>query len=95
MVHPFEAKDTYNLSSDDAVNIIKRVNPNVAILTHFGKELISANPVYQAREISHMTETTVIAASDGLVVNPTEYARRFRQKKLDSFEGPNIVPSEE
>ena len=86
VVSPFDKKNGLNLSSDDAVNIIKRVKPRLTLITHFGKEMIEANPIYQARDISKMTETTVAAAEDGTSINPLNYASKTRQKKLESFE---------
>ncbi len=90
VVAPFDKKEEYNLNSDDAVNIIRRVKPRLAVLTHFGKGLIEANPVYQARDISHMTETQVMAADDGTAIDPLAYADRTRQKKLEVFEEPEV-----
>jgi len=86
VVSPFDKRDGQNLNSDDAVNIIKRVKPKVTIITHFGKEMMEANPIYQARELSKITESSVIAAEDGAVIDPSNYASKTRQKKLESFE---------
>jgi ribonuclease BN (tRNA processing enzyme) len=86
VVEPFDKKQDYNLSADDAVNIIKRVNPKLAIITHFGKDMIEASPVYQAREIAKATGINIIAAEDGTIINPLEYASKTRQKKLEGFE---------
>lgn len=94
VVSPFDKKQTFNLNSDDAINIIRRVNPNLAIITHFGKDMIEANPVYQARDMSRMTETHVIAAEDGTTIDPLAYSSKTRQKKLESFEGPEIKTEE-
>jgi ribonuclease BN (tRNA processing enzyme) len=86
VVSPFEKKVDFNLNSDDAVNIIKRVKPRLTVITHFGKDMIEANPIYQARDISKVTETTVAAAEDGTSINPLNYASKTRQKRLESFE---------
>jgi len=90
-VNPFDKKDEFNLNSDDVVNIIKRVNPKAAIITHFGKDMIEANPVYQARDISRITGIDVIAAEDGTSIDPLSYATKTRQKKLEGFEGPEVT----
>ena len=90
VVHPFDKKDEFNLSSDDAVNLIKRINPKLAIITHFGKDMMEVNPVYQAREITKITGIDVIAAEDGTSIDPVEYASKTRQKKLEGFNGPDI-----
>ena len=90
VVSPFDKKQEFNLNSDDAVNIIKRVNPKLAIITHFGKDMVEINPIYQARDISKITGINVIAAEDGTLINPIEYASRTRQKKIENFEGPEV-----
>lgn len=86
VVQPFEKKDNNNLSSDDAVNIIKRVNPKLAIITHFGKDMIEASPVYQARDIHKLSEVNIIAAEDGMQIDPLAYTRKTRQEKLESYD---------
>ena len=91
VVHSQDKKDSYNLNSEDAINIIKRVKPNLAILSHFGKSMIEANPVYKAREIYAITQVQTIAAEDGTSIDPSQYASKTRQKKLESFEGPEIT----
>ncbi len=94
VVSPFDKKQDFNLNSDDAVNLIKRTNPNLAILTHFGKDMIEANPVYQARDISKMTGVNVMAAEDGASIDPLAYASKTRQKKLEVFEEPEVKTEE-
>ncbi|MBI2564975.1 MBL fold metallo-hydrolase [Candidatus Woesearchaeota archaeon] len=70
------------LSSSDVVNILKLVSPDLAIITHFGKSLLQAPPLYEAREIQKQTKVTVIAAEDGLEVNPLNYLKENKQKTL-------------
>jgi hypothetical protein len=48
--------------------------------------MIEANPIYQARDITKITGIPIIAAEDGMVIDPSNYASRLRQKKLESFE---------
>ena len=90
VVEPFDKKQEFNLNSDDAVNIIQRVKPQLAIITHFGKDMIEVNPVYQAREISKATGVNVMAAEEGEVIDPLEHASKIRQKKLESFESLDV-----
>jgi ribonuclease BN (tRNA processing enzyme) len=85
VVNPSGVASKINLNSDDAVNIINKIKPKLAIITHFGIKMINADPMYEAREIQKKTETQVIAARDGMVVNPLSYSSSLRQKKLDSF----------
>lgn len=95
VVEPFNKKQEFNLSCDDAVNIIKRVKPRLSIITHFGKDLIEANPVYQAREISKATESQVMEAEDGMSIDPIAYASKTRQKKLESYDTDEVNVEEE
>ncbi len=75
-----EAKD--NLCMDDAIKIIKEVNPRLAIIQHFGIEMVKADPLYQIREIQKATGVQTIAAKDGMVVNPLSYSVDQGQRTL-------------
>lgn len=70
------------LSSDDCVSIIKKVNPKITILTHFGMNMLKANPIYEAREIQKKTDSVVVAASDNFILDPLAYSTKGRQKIL-------------
>lgn len=59
-----------NLDSEAALKIIERIKPRLAILTHFGMEMLKADPMVEAREIQRLTGIQTIAAYDGLVVAP-------------------------
>ncbi len=85
VVHPFGAKTKINLNSYHAVEIINKVKPQLAIITHFGKKLLEADPVLEAREIAKQTSTQIVAATDGMVILPRSYAASLRQKTLNLF----------
>jgi len=74
-----------NLCKEDAINIIKKVNPNLAIITHFGFNFLKADPLYEVREIQKETNCQVIAAKDGMVINPVSYAVEEGQKSLYKY----------
>jgi len=78
-------KSEHNLCVDDAVKIIKEVNPALAIITHFNNKMIDADPIYIAREIQKLTNVQTIAAKDGLVIDPASYAARSKQKLLQGY----------
>jgi len=78
-----EAKD--NLCLEDAIKIIKEVSPRLAIIQHFGIEMIKADPMYQIREIQKATGIQTIAAKDGMVINPLSYSVDHGQRTLQSF----------
>jgi len=84
--HPFSSKAKGGLTSADAVKILKKAQPKLCIITHFGKEMLEANPLYEAREIQKQTGIQVIAAEDGLEINPHSYAAQLKQKRIFFYE---------
>ena len=63
-----------NMSVEDAIDLITAVEPRLAILTHFGGEMLQADPLHQVREINKATGVQTIAARDGMVINPLSYS---------------------
>jgi phosphoribosyl 1,2-cyclic phosphodiesterase len=55
-----------HLSLDDFVNIVKRVRPKKAIMTHFGLTMIKEKPHILAEKLKKETGVEVIAAYDGM-----------------------------
>ncbi|MBI2208187.1 MBL fold metallo-hydrolase [Candidatus Woesearchaeota archaeon] len=78
-----EGKD--NLCKEDAIKIISRVKPRLAIITHFGANFLKADPLYEAREIQKETSVQTIAAKDGMIVNPISYSVEQGQKTLYKY----------
>lgn len=64
-----------NLDTESAIKIISHVRPRIAILTHFGLDMLRANPIQEAREVQRITGVQTIAAKDGLIVAPESYAQ--------------------
>lgn len=85
VVNPTEFKTTGNLCTEDAVKIIEKVKPRLSIITHFGIKMIEADPLNEAREIQKKTGHQVIAAKDGMSINPATYAAKSTQKSLKSY----------
>src|SRR3989344_4781857 len=80
---PFKSKERSNqLKSEETVNLIKKANAQLAIITHFGIEMLKANPLYEAREIQKQTNVQVMAAYDGLKLDLSNYTKATRQSKL-------------
>lgn len=55
-----------HLNITSAKNLIQEIKPKLAILTHFGFQVLKASPEFQARLISEETGIRVIAAYDGM-----------------------------
>jgi len=85
VVNPSGVTSKTNLNSDDAVKIINIVKPKLAIIQHFGIKMIEADPMYEAREIQKKTSIQIIAAKDGMEINPLSYSSSLRQKTLKNY----------
>ncbi|HZD59325.1 MAG TPA: MBL fold metallo-hydrolase [Anaerolineae bacterium] len=66
-VHPEYGK-ILHLYYEDAVNIIKAIKPQKAILTHFGMTMLKAKPWVLTKELSNELGIDIVAASDGMTV---------------------------
>ena len=55
-----------HLSTDDAIQIIQKVSPEMCVLTHFGMRMIAADPANEAQRIEHQTGIRTIAAEDNM-----------------------------
>lgn len=77
-------KDRQNegLCKEDAIKIINEVKPRLAVITHFGLDFIKADPMYEIREIKKETDVQVVAATDGMVINPVSYSANQGQRTL-------------
>ena len=57
------------MCSEDAVKLIERIRPEMAIIQHYGAKMLRSNPVYEAREIQRRTGVRTLAARDGMKVS--------------------------
>jgi phosphoribosyl 1,2-cyclic phosphodiesterase len=55
-----------HLGVDDAERLVAEVRPRLAVLTHFGMQVVRAGPDRVALEMSQRTGVPVIAARDRL-----------------------------
>jgi len=83
--YPRDMKEPGHLNSDDVVKFLKRAESKFAVLTHFGVKMLEANPMYEVRDIQRDSKVEVIAAKDGLFINPTSFSSRMRQATLEPF----------
>lgn len=85
VVHPAGEKSSINLSTDDAIKIISKVKPKMAVMTHFGNKMLEHDPIYEIRKIQKETGTQVIAAKDGLSIDPISYSAQMKQRTLNLY----------
>ena len=82
---PHDSEKKSSLNTRLAQEIIKAVRPQLVILTGFGIKMMQSDPLYEAREIQKSTGVQIIAAKDGMSINPISFAATVRQKNLKSF----------
>jgi ribonuclease BN (tRNA processing enzyme) len=71
--YPGDKAQGKNLDSASAIQIISKVQPKLAIITHFGLDMLKADPLQEAREIQRITGVQTIAAQDGLAISPDTF----------------------
>lgn len=76
-----------HMCSRNFVDLIEKVKPKVAVMTHLGLKMISNNPVVEAKKISKKTGVKTIAAFDGLSFNVNyNNPKKFRLISLKDVE---------
>jgi len=65
--------DVDHLSLPEAAEIIRTVQPKLAVLTHFGATMLRGNPRGLAAELAETLGIPVIAAADGLTVAAADW----------------------
>jgi len=77
-----------HMTTDDAVKIIEEAKPEMAVLTHFGMQMIFKGPANEAKLIQQKTGVPTTAASDGmhiLVGKEVLVQTPRKQKGLNEF----------
>ncbi len=74
-----------HLGVDDAERLVRAVRPRLAVLTHFGMQLLRAGPDRVALSISERTGIPTIAARDGLAL-PLPPPRDLRLRENGALE---------
>jgi phosphoribosyl 1,2-cyclic phosphodiesterase len=57
-----------HMTTDDAMKIIEEAKPEMAVLTHFGMQMIFRGPEKEARLVEEKTGVPTVAAQDGMHV---------------------------
>ncbi|MEM2874190.1 MAG: MBL fold metallo-hydrolase [Candidatus Nanoarchaeia archaeon] len=58
-----------HFSSGDVIELFQKVKPKLAIISHFGKKMLRANPLQEARIIAQKSGVTVFAAREGMKID--------------------------
>ncbi len=73
-LNPFEYSKEGHLNAEDVVKIIEKIKPKFVIITHFGIKMLKEDPLIIAREIQRRTNVSVVAAKDGMAINPVSHS---------------------
>ncbi len=65
-----------HLHFPEVAELIKKMQPKLAIMTHFGMTMLRAKPWQLAQELERSTGTQVVAASDGMLLDLERYKCR-------------------
>ncbi|MFO7710593.1 MAG: MBL fold metallo-hydrolase [Candidatus Woesearchaeota archaeon] len=84
-VYPASEKQNEHLNDEDVTKIIKKAQPKMCVMTHFGSKILDNDPLYMAREVQKATGVQVIAAVDGLELHPLSYSARMNQRTLNLY----------
>jgi hypothetical protein len=87
LVYPANSKekDSNNLNFEDAQNIIQKTKPRLVVITHFGKKMLDSDPLDEARELQRATGVQVLAATEGMSINPESYSAGSKQRTLGVY----------
>jgi ribonuclease BN (tRNA processing enzyme) len=89
-IFPYHKEIETHLNTKNALKIVKGVKPEIAVITHFGMQMLNANPDREAKIIEKETKVKTIAAKDGMILNldeaeGNEEGEDEKQLKLNRF----------
>lgn len=58
-----------HMNSNQAVKLLRKVKPSLAVIQHFGMKMLRANPEREAKWIEKQTGVRTIAARDGMTID--------------------------
>ncbi|MBT8171695.1 MBL fold metallo-hydrolase [Candidatus Bathyarchaeota archaeon] len=70
-----------HMTPQDAIKIVDKIKPEMAIATHFGMKMIASGPLYEIKHIERITGIPTIAAFDGMEL---ELNKRISIGKINS-----------
>ena len=73
--YPENISKGLNLDTEAVIKIVSQIRPKLAVLTHFGLDMLKADPIQEAREVQRITGIQTIAAKDGLTIAPEGYGQ--------------------
>jgi len=78
-----------HMTTDDAIKIIEEAKPEMAVLTHFGMQMIFRGPEKEAKLVQEKTGVPTIAAQDGMhivIADKITAQTPKKQRRLNEFD---------
>jgi ribonuclease BN (tRNA processing enzyme) len=80
LLRPKEHSWPTHMNSNQAVELLKKCRPKLAIVQHFGLHVIKSNPEHEAAWIQEQSGVRTIAARDGMVLKLNETEEKILEK---------------
>ncbi len=80
--NPSGIKKKYQMNTDDAIKFVKKVKPQLGIMTRLGKAMIDADPLLEARKVHLASKIQIMAVIDGQMISTGSYNTKSKQKRL-------------
>jgi phosphoribosyl 1,2-cyclic phosphodiesterase len=88
VLRPTDSPWKGHMTTDDATKIIGEANPKMAVLTHFGMQMIFRGPEKEARLVEEKTGVPTVAAQDGMhvvIADKINVQTPKKQRRLNEF----------
>jgi phosphoribosyl 1,2-cyclic phosphodiesterase len=80
---------TGHMTTEDAIKIVEEAKPEMAVLTHFGMQMIFKGPSGEARLVEEKTGVKTVAAKDDMLIRIAEEivieTARKKQSSLEEY----------
>lgn len=83
--NPEGFKEKGSMNTTDIIKLLEKIKPELTVITGFGIKMIEHDPINEARKIQKATGCQVMAAKDGLIINPTSYSAKNKQSRIKSY----------
>lgn len=83
-----------HMCSKNFADLIKKVKPKLAIMTHFGLKMINSNPISEAKEITRKTGIKTLAAFDGMSLDVNFKKPQYSRMKSLRDTNPELSKKE-
>ena len=85
VILPGNRKIGSHLCTDDALNVVRKVKPKLAVIQHFGMQMLNANPEIEAKRIENESGIRTIVARDGMTLDPELTKKETPKAILDKW----------